>query len=169
MPKIVLAPEILHTGFDSWFDPASPAALACPWAVAGMFLDARFQSRSRRQGDLSPGRPGQPCWRHARRRTVSEASRSVAIGRPGELPRSHHNQSGELLPSWRTPTPLGGRQSRQPTSPAPCGPILRQVLHRLCHHATTTGFRCCHPGHSCRDVLEDLGRSGEAGESLACN
>lgn len=64
---------------------------------------------------------------------------------------------------------LAGANVGNPPPPPPAAPILRLVLHRLCHHATTTGFRCCHPGHSCRDVLEDLGRSGEAGESLACN
>ena len=40
-------------------------------------------------------------------------------------------------------------------------------LHRLRRHATASGFLCRHPGHSCRDVLEDLGRSREPGESFA--
>jgi hypothetical protein len=47
VPKIVLAPEILHTGFDSWFDPLRRRPL---WHVlgrwAGMLLDA-LPSRSR--------------------------------------------------------------------------------------------------------------------------
>lgn len=71
------------------------------------------------------------------------------------------------LSSWRILTPLAGANLGNPTFPRPCG--AGHLSHRLRRHATVTGFRRGHPGHSCRDVIEDFGRSREAGESVTCN